>query len=225
MSRKKPSQPTRAETRARHAAVVLAYAEEAGEVGGDVAKDRAAQLRALERGGYTRAVSETARLRKFRAIWGSDASRMLLMETWGFAVPEAADPLAVMQKTLYEHMTQPVTTCEGCGGSGLKEVEIRGDETFVGCPACEGTGKRSSWGARDRAASLAAVAQATKMFVPTQTHKVDQRRVVVNVERPAEFEGGGAMSARNILPAGQTLAGPQTSEPEDDGDEGDDDQE
>jgi hypothetical protein len=141
---------TRRDTALRHAGVVLAYCEEAGEIGLDAERDRAAKLRALERGGYTRAVSEKARLRKFSQIWNGDAARELLAQTWGFAVPEAPDPLAVMQRTLYEHMTQ----------------------------------RDESWGPRDRSASLAAVAQAGKMFVPQQTVRVDSRSVVARVDRP-----------------------------------------
>ena len=174
-------------TRERYAKVVLSYAEEAGSIGADAELDRLAAIRAIDRAGYTRAVTDKAKLRKFKAIWGSDAARALLYETWGFAVPEASDPLAVMQRAVYEHIVQ----------------------------------EDGSWGERDRTVSLAAVDRAMRMFVPTQTHKIDQRRVVVTVDRPAEPGGPKPMSARNILPAGQTLVGPQPSVPED-GDEEDD---
>ena len=161
-------------TRERYAKVVLSYAEEAGSIGADAELDRLAAIRAIDRAGYTRAVTDKAKLRKFKAIWG-------------FAVPEASDPLAVMQRAVYEHIVQ----------------------------------EDGSWGERDRTVSLAAVDRAMRMFVPTQTHKIDQRRVVVTVDRPAEPGGPKPMSARNILPAGQTLVGPQPCVPED-GDEEDD---
>lgn len=188
MSRKKPNTPTARETRLRHEKVVLAYAEEAGEIGIDPEKDRAAQIRAMERGGYTKHTTERGRLRKFKAIWGSDASRELLYRVWGFEIPEAPDPLAVMQRVLYEHMTQT-------------------DE---------------SWGPRDRGASLQAVAQASKMFVPAQTAKIDKRTIVAHVDRPQEFAGGGAMTARNVL-ASTTGVGVTTSEPAGDDEEDEDD--
>jgi hypothetical protein len=186
-------------TRLRHEAVVLAYCEEAGEIGLDPERDRAAKLRALERGGYTRAVNEKVRLRKFSQIWNGDAARELIADVWAMTVPEAPDPIAVMQRTLYEHMTQ----------------------------------NDPSWGERDRSASLAAVAQAGKMFVPQQTVRVDSRSVVARIDRPAQYEEP-TMISRPLgdtpkavaAPVGATPVGatPVVAEPDDDDDdEGDDD--
>ncbi|MGO9000191.1 MAG: hypothetical protein ACLQVI_43235 [Polyangiaceae bacterium] len=81
----------------------------------------------------------------------------------------------------------------------------------------------SRWGAPDRSASLAALSQMTKIYVPSQTARVATLSLSARVDRPSEFDGEPAMAARAILPAGQKIAKP-VPPPGDEDEEGDGDE-
>jgi hypothetical protein len=199
------------------------YAELAPSIAGDPQADTAAKIQAVERGGYTNLETDAAKLRQFMRLWKSDDCRLYLYERWGMAVEAHPDPVSLAMQMLHEHMTQPVDTCGACDGEGLKGVTLRGEDTFIACPACGGSGKRSEWGPKDRGVSLAATRTVVSIFVPAQTSKVLTANLSARVDRPAEYDVDQPMQARTILPAGQKIAkptGPVGSEDEEeDGDE------
>jgi hypothetical protein len=209
--------------RAKQTAVLEHYAEQAGTIGGDPQADRAAKIVAVERGGYTRAQTEEAKLRQFERLWKSDEARQYLAELWGAAVTQEPDPVSLAFRMLNEHMTQPVVECSACAGDGIKEVTIRGSETYITCPACEGAGKRGEWGPRERSVSLSATNSIVKLFVPAAPTKVLTGHLSARVERPAAYDTDQPMTARTILPAGTTIAKPTGPTGSDEEDEEDDD--
>jgi len=92
--------------RAKQEATLSAYAEQAGTIGGDPQADRAAKIVAVERGGYTRAQTEEAKLRQFERLWKSDEARQYLAELWGAAVTQEPDPVSLAFRMLHSHMVQ-----------------------------------------------------------------------------------------------------------------------
>jgi hypothetical protein len=92
--------------RAKQEATLSAYAEQAGTIGGDPQADRAAKIVAVERGGYTRAQTEEAKLRQFERLWKSDEARQYLAELWGAAVTQEPDPVSLAFRMLHAHMVQ-----------------------------------------------------------------------------------------------------------------------
>jgi hypothetical protein len=91
--------------RARQEGMLEAYAEQVATIGSDPAKDRAAQITAVERK-YSRPQTDEAKLRQFQRLWKSDEAREYLRELWGLAVEEAPDPVSVAFQTVYAHMRQ-----------------------------------------------------------------------------------------------------------------------
>lgn len=92
--------------RAKQVAVLEHYAEQAGTIGGDPQADRAAKIVAVDRGGYTRAQTEEAKLRQFERLWKSDEARQYLAELWGAAVTQEPDPVSLAFRMLHAHMVQ-----------------------------------------------------------------------------------------------------------------------
>jgi hypothetical protein len=88
-----------------------AYAEQAGSIGEDKAKDEQAMIVAVERAGYTRATTDRAKIRQFMKLWKSDASRAYLCELWGLAVEPQLDrdPVSLAMRLLHEHAVQDDT--------------------------------------------------------------------------------------------------------------------
>ena len=82
------------------------YAEQAGTIGDDKERDRAAQIVAVERAGYTRPSTDKAKVRQFMKLWKSDESRAYLCELWGIHVEADHDPVALAMKMVHEHMVQ-----------------------------------------------------------------------------------------------------------------------
>jgi hypothetical protein len=84
------------------------YAEQAGTIGGDPERDRAAKIAAVERAGYTRAASDGAKLRQFMQLWKSDEARAYLCQLWGLAIEEEkdGDPVALAMRLLHTHAVQ-----------------------------------------------------------------------------------------------------------------------
>jgi hypothetical protein len=210
-----------AAVRAREERVLDAYVEQAPWVGGDPERDKQAMITAVDRAGPVRLTRDETKLSYFRRLWKSDEAREYMRASWAFEIEEAPDPVSLVMRTVFEHMTQPVTTCGACAGEGIKEV--RDGESFVACPACQGTGKRSDWGPRDRGTSMAATNAAIKMFIPTQTSVSKNLNLSAKIERPEQFDQEPTMRSRTILPAGQKITKPSAPTGADDDDEESDD--
>lgn len=173
-------------TRHRQQKAIDAYVEQAGQIGLDREKDKAAKVVAMDRAGFVHFETAEAKVRHFNRIWRGDETRQYLCDIYAMGVPEDPCPVSLVGRVLREHALQT----------------------------------DPSWGPRDRTASLSAVAQLTKIFIPTQTAKVATLSLSAKVERPAEFDVEPEMQARAILPAGQVIAKPERSDPGDDEDEG-----
>ena len=87
-------------------ATLDAYAEQVPDIGGDPERDRQAMIEAVERGGYTRAQSDSAKVKQFLRLWKSDEGREYFWNLWTTNLPEAPDPLSLVMSTLYEHVAQ-----------------------------------------------------------------------------------------------------------------------
>jgi hypothetical protein len=100
-----------ARIRAKQTKMLDAYAEQAGSIGEDKAKDEQAMIVAVERAGYTRATTDRAKIRQFMKLWKSDASRAYLCELWGLAVEPQLDrdPVSLAMRLLHEHAVQDDT--------------------------------------------------------------------------------------------------------------------
>jgi hypothetical protein len=92
--------------RAKQTATLEAYAEQAASIGGNPEADRRAMIAAVERGGYTRATTDRAKVAQFLKLWKSDEARAYLCELWGAAVEEDHDPVALAMRMVHEHMVQ-----------------------------------------------------------------------------------------------------------------------
>lgn len=94
--------------RAKQNATLEAYAEHVAEIGGDPERDRQAMIVAVERGGYTRATTESAKVKQFLKLWKSDEARAYLCELWGFAIEGEVDqdPVSLAMRLLHTHATQ-----------------------------------------------------------------------------------------------------------------------
>jgi hypothetical protein len=90
----------------KHRAVIEAYAEQAGEIGGDPARDKAAQIEAIDRAGYTRFTRPEAKLAFFRKLWKTDEARMYMLELWGVATEDEEDPVSLSLRLLRTHAVQ-----------------------------------------------------------------------------------------------------------------------
>lgn len=94
--------------RAKQTAVLDAYAEQVADIGGDPERDRQAQIVAVEKGGYTRAQTEAAKVKQFMRLWKSDEARAYLCELWGLAMESEADqdPVSLAMRLLHTHAVQ-----------------------------------------------------------------------------------------------------------------------
>ena len=181
----------RAGTRERQFKAVDAYVEQAGAIGADSERDRAAKVVAMDRAGFVHFETPEAKVRHFNRIWRGDDTRAYICESYAMANPDDACPLSFIARNLREHVEQ----------------------------------RDRRWGSPDRSTSLAALAQMTKIYVPSQTAKVATLSLSARVERPAEFDVEPEMAARAILPAGQTIAKPAPPPGDEAGDEEEDDDE
>ena len=82
------------------------YAEQAPFIGADPARDRQAQILAVEKAGYTRATTDQAKVKQFMQLWKSDESRAYLCHLWGLANETEPDPVNLAMRMLREHMVQ-----------------------------------------------------------------------------------------------------------------------
>lgn len=92
--------------RAKQTAALENYAEQFGTIGGDPERDRQAQIVAVEKAGYTRATTDSAKVKQFQKLWKADESRLYLAELWGLAITQDPDPVSLAFRMLHEHMVQ-----------------------------------------------------------------------------------------------------------------------
>ena len=92
--------------RGRQEKMLDTYAELAPSIGADPELDRQAQIIAVERAGYTRASTDSAKIKQFMKLWKSDESRAYLCELWGLAVSDDKDPVSLAMQLLHTHAVQ-----------------------------------------------------------------------------------------------------------------------
>jgi hypothetical protein len=92
--------------RAKQQKTLEVYAEQVPEIGGDPLADKQAMITAVERAGYIRPTTDSAKVRQFMKLWKSDESRAYLCELWGLAVSEDPDPVSLAMQTLHTHVVQ-----------------------------------------------------------------------------------------------------------------------
>lgn len=93
-------------TRHRQQKAIDAYVEQAGQIGSDREKDKAAKVVAMDRAGFVHFETPEAKVRHFNRIWRGDDTRQYLCECWGFANEDDPDPISFAMRWYREHVEQ-----------------------------------------------------------------------------------------------------------------------